>query len=67
MNVVNSYMYLGFTFTTGLSDIEGTDFLKQRARRLFFLLCTAFVRLKNRTKVFEVFDIKIQPMLMCAS
>jgi hypothetical protein len=69
VNVVNSYTYLGFTFTTKLSFKEGTDSFVAKGKKAVFHLCKALMRLKNMTRqtFFRVFDVKIQPMLMYAS
>ena len=47
VNVVNSYMYLGFTFTTKLSYKEGTDVFVAKVKKAIFHLCKALMRLKN--------------------
>ncbi|MCB4773617.1 MAG: hypothetical protein LGB05_08370, partial [Sulfurovum sp.] len=69
MNVVNSYTYLGFTFTTKLSYREGTSAFVAKGKKAVFHLCKALTRLKDMTRqtFFKIFDIKIQPILMYAS
>ncbi len=69
MNVVNSYTYLGFTFTTKLSYREGTSAFVAKGKKAVFHLCKALTRLKDmiRQTFFKIFDIKIQPILMHTS
>ena len=51
MNVVNSYTYLGFTFTTKLSYREGTSTFVGKGKKAVFHLCKALTRLKDMTKL----------------
>ena len=69
MNVVNSYTYLGFTFTTKFSYREGTSAFVAKGKKAVFHLRKALTRLKDMTRqtFFKIFDIKIQPILMYAS
>ena len=68
VNVVNSYTYLGFTFTTKLSYREGTSAFVAKGKKAVFHLCKSLTRLKDMTNVFLRFCyIKIQPMLTYAS
>ena len=61
VNVVNSYTYLGFTFTTKLSYKEGTDVFVAKGKKTVFHLCNALMGLKNMTRqtFFKIFYIKI--------
>ena len=63
MNMVNSYTYLGFTFTTKLSYRKGTSAFAAKGKKAVFHLCKAL----TRQTFFKIFDIKIQPILMYAS
>ena len=47
MNVVNSYTYLGFTFTTKLSYREGTFTFVAKGKKAVLHLCKALTRLKD--------------------
>ena len=70
MNVVNSYIYLGFTFTTKLSYREGTSAFVAKGKKAVFHLRKALTRRKDmtrRTFFKKIFEIKIQPILMYAS
>ena len=69
VNVVNSYTYLGFTFTTKLSYTKGNDVFVGKGKKTVFHFYKALMRLKNMTRqtFFKIFDIKIQPQLMYAS
>ena len=50
MNVVNSYTYLGFTFTTKLSYREGTSAFVAKGKKAVFHLCKALTKLKDMTR-----------------
>ena len=50
VNVVNSYRYLGFTFTTNLSFRVGTDAFVGKGKKAVFHLCKALMRLKDMTR-----------------
>ena len=66
MEVVNKYSYLGFAFTTTLSEKQGTDHLGAKGKKAVFNLCTSFQTCKEMTKetFFKVFDSKIQSVLL---
>ena len=73
--VVNSYIYLGFTFTTKLSYTEGTSAFAAKGKKAVFHLCKPLTKLKDMTRrlfvivfiYFKFLYIKIQPMLTYAS
>ena len=69
IEVVNSYCYLGFTFTTMLSWNIGTKHLVTKAKKALYLLCRAFRNCREMTKevFFKIFDSKIQSILMYSS
>ena len=69
IEVVNSYCYLGFTFTTMLSWNIGTKHLVTKAKKALYLLCRAFQNCKEMSKdvFFKIFDAKIQSILMYSS
>ena len=50
VNVVNSYTYFGFTFTTKLSFGVGTDAFVGEKKKAVFHLCKALMRLKDMTR-----------------
>ena len=69
LEVVNSYCYLGFTFTTMLSGNIGTNHLVTKAKKALYLLCRAFQNCKEMSKevFFKIFDSKIQSILLYSS
>lgn len=69
LEVVNSYCYLGFTFTTTLSPKQGTDLLVTKGKKAVIWLCKAFNKCKDMSKTvfFKIFDAKIQSILLYAS
>ena len=69
LEVVNSYCYLGYTFTTMLSGNIGTAHLSTKAKKALYLLCRAFQNCKEMSKevFFKIFDSKIQPILLYSS
>ena len=69
LEVVNSYCYLGFTFTTMLSGNIGTTHLVAKAKKALYLLCRAFQNCKEMSKevFFQIFDSKIQSILLYSS
>ena len=69
IEVVNSYCYLGFTFTTMLSGNIGTKHLVTKAKKALYLICRAFQNCKEMSKdvFFKIFDSKIQSILMYSS
>jgi hypothetical protein len=66
LEVVNSYCYLGYTFTTMLSVKLGTNNLITKAKKAVYLICRAFQNCKYMTKeiFFKLFDMKIQSILL---
>ena len=68
MEVVNKY-YLGFVFTTTLSVKQGTDHLVAKGKKAVFNLYTSFQKCREMTKntFFQIFDSKIQPLLLNSS
>jgi hypothetical protein len=69
IEVVNSYCYLGFTFTTMLSLKLGTNPLAAKGRKAVYNLSQAFQNCKEMTKntFFKVFDSKVQSILLYSS
>ena len=65
MEVVNTYSYLGFVFTTTLSVKQGTYYLVAKGKKTVFNLCKSVQKCKEMTKeiFFKVFDSKIQSVL----
>ena len=55
MNVVNSYTYLGFTFTAKLSYKEGTDFFCSKGQEGCFSLVQSLNEVKehDQAKLFS--------------
>ena len=69
LEVVNSYCYLGFLFTTKLSVKLGTSQLVTKGKKAVYLVCRAFQKCKEMSlsTFFKVFDAKVQSILMYAS
>ena len=69
LEVVNSYCYLGYTFTTMLSLKLGTDPLAVKGRKAVYNLSQAFQNCKEMGKkiFFKVFDSKVQSVLLYSS
>ena len=69
LDVVNSFKYLGYTFTTRLSETGALDSVavnaKQKTVRLLKMLWT--LRSQTPTLFFKLFDAQIQPQLLYAS
>jgi hypothetical protein len=69
IEVVNSYSYLGYTFTTMLSAKRGTSHLSAKGRKAVYQFIKVFDRCKQMTQqtYFKVFEAKIQPILLYSS
>ena len=69
LEVVNSYCYLGFTFTTMLSYKIGTSHLVTKAKKAVYLINRAFNNCTNMTQqvFFKMFDSKVQSILLYSS
>ena len=69
IEVVNSYCYLGYTFSTKLSVIIGTRHLVTKAKKAVFLLCRAFQNCKEMSQdiFFKLFDAKVQSIVLYSS
>jgi hypothetical protein len=69
LEVVNKYLYLGFTFTTMLSFNIGTSHLLIKAKRALVGLSKAFQTCKgmSQSTYFRIFDAKIQSILLYSS
>ena len=50
VNVVNSYTYSGYIFTTELSFRVGMDVFVGKGKKAVFHLCKALMRLTDRTR-----------------
>ena len=66
LEVVNSYCYLGFNFTTMTSIKMGTEHLVVKGKKAALQLCKLFRTYKEMTPnvFFKIFDVKIQPILL---
>ena len=66
VDVVNTYTYLGFTFTTKLSCKIGTTGLVSKAKKALHLLNVAYVKCNEMTQktFFKIFDAKVQSILL---
>jgi hypothetical protein len=66
VEVVNSYCYLGFTFTTMLSYKIGTSHLITKAKKAVYLITRAFNNCKDMSQqvFFKMFDAKVQSILL---
>ena len=69
LEVVNSYSYLGFNFTTMVSIKRGTNHSAIKGKKAVIQLHKVFQKYKEMTPgvFFKVFDVKIQPILLYAS
>ena len=66
LEVVNSYCYLGFNFTTMISIKKGTEHLVVKGKKASIQLCKLFRTFKEMSPnvFFKIFDVKIQPILL---
>lgn len=69
LEVVNKYVYLGFTFTTTMSLRESANQLATKGKNALFKVLRAYSNLENmsRQTFFKLFDTMIQPILLYAS
>lgn len=69
LEVVNSYCYLGFIFSTMLSNKIGTSHLVTRGKKSTYFLSSAFRNCKDlsRDVYFKIFDSKVQSVLLYAA
>jgi len=69
LEVVNSYCYLGFKFTTMISAKNGTLHLTTKGKKAIVQLNRVFQKYKEMTAktYFKIFDTKIQPILLYAA
>lgn len=69
IEVVNSYTYLGYTFTTKLSVAQGVNRLVMKGKKAVYD-CARVLRKLNemsRQTFFQIFDAQVQPILMYGS
>ena len=66
LEVVNKYVYLGFTFTTSMSLQESAKQPALKGKRALFDVLRLHSRLEQMTRntFFMIFDSKIQPILL---
>ena len=68
MEIVNSYMYLGYTLTTKLSSNSACEQYASKAKgKILDLTKTMVFGSLNTTVFFQLFDAQIKPMLLYAS
>jgi hypothetical protein len=69
LEVVNSFCYLGYTFTPRLSPAIGVENLVSKAKKALFLICRAFFNCTSMSKevYFKMFDAKVQSILLYSS
>ena len=69
LEVVNKYVYSGFTFTTSMSLQESAKQLALKGKRALFDVLRLHSRLEQMTRntFFKIFDSKIQPILLYSS
>ena len=70
IEVVNSYTYLGFTFTTMLSAKHGTNHLVTKGRKaVYHIMWRAYTKCKEMSQntFFKIFDSKVQSILLYSS
>ena len=65
LEVVNRYLYLGFTFTTAMNANEAAKQLAVKEKKSLFELLRAHTQLGQmcRQTFFKIFDAMIQPIL----
>eukprot|EP00745_Piridium_sociabile_P024691 TRINITY_DN39152_c0_g3_i6.p1 TRINITY_DN39152_c0_g3~~TRINITY_DN39152_c0_g3_i6.p1 ORF type:complete len:696 (-),score=54.33 TRINITY_DN39152_c0_g3_i6:199-2037(-) len=69
LEVVNSYCYLGYNFTTMVSVKRGTMHLVTKGKKAAIQLCRVLQKYKEISPkaFFNIFDVKIQPILLYSS
>ena len=69
LEVVNSYCYLGFNFSTMLSLKEGTNSLVAKGKKAVYILYKVFHNCKEMSPetFFRIFDSKVQSILLYSS
>ena len=65
LEVVNRYLYLGFTFTTAMNANEAAKQLAVKGKKSVFKFFRAYTQLGQmcRQTFFKIFDAMIQPVL----
>ena len=69
VEVVNSYNYLGYTFTTKFSVCQGVSLLAAKRKKATYD-CVRILRnfsKMTRQTFFKMFDAQIQPIVLCGS
>jgi len=69
LEVVNSYVYLGFQFTTQMSIVRGVSHFIQKGKRATFDCIRLVNQLKElpRSVFFKIFDTQVVPILLYSS
>jgi len=69
LEVVNKYVYLGYTFTTTMSFIEAANSLATKGRKATYDVVRAHNQLQQMTTktFFRIFDSMVQPVLTYSS
>ena len=69
LEVVNKYVYLGYTFTTTMSPFEGVKQLAVKGKKALFDVIRVHNQLDQMTikTFFKIFDSKIQPIVLYAA
>ena len=69
LEVVNQYVYLGYTFTTTMSINESTTSLASKGKRALYDVIRIHKQFNgmDRKSFFKIFDTKIQPIVTYAS
>ena len=69
LEVVNKYLYLGYTFTTTMSPFEGAKQLAVKGKKALFDVIRVHNQLDQMTTntFFKIFDSKIQPIVLYAA
>ena len=69
VEVVNSYTYLGYTFTTKLSVCQGVSLLEAKGKKATYDCVRALRNLSEMTMqtLFKMFDAQIQPVVLHGS
>ena len=69
VEVVNSYTYLGYTFTTKLGVCQGVSFLAAKGKKKQHVTVRVLRNFSEMTRqtFFKTLDAQIQPIVLCCS
>ena len=69
LEVVNTFIYLGFTFSTGMSIAQNSKYLAMKGKRASFEMIRSLNKLDvtNKSIFFKIFDIQIRSSITYAA